>query len=83
MPLRVRAIFFFFSSEEEFADTMTMLKSNPSLAGKLHRAMVKELYDGMCADLDDILAEGSLSSGLTKIAKLVREASNRPDKIAW
>lgn len=63
--------------------TMTILESNPTLAKKLRTVLVKELYEGMCADLDDILAQEDLAVGLDKAGKLAHEALNCPDEILW
>lgn len=63
-------------SEEAFRDILTILKSKPSTAQKLHKAMFKELYDNMTNDLEDILKEGSLQSGLERLAKLTDENSS-------
>lgn len=60
-------------SENEFAEILTILKSKSSTVQKLHKAMIKELYNSMNNDLEDVLKEGSLQDVLSKIAKLSEE----------
>lgn len=45
--------------------------------------MIKELYNSMNDDLEDILKEGSLQETLTKIAKLSEESTTSANKHAW
>lgn len=73
----------FCSSENEFLEILTILKSNPNTAQKLHKAMIKELYNSMNDDLEDILKEGSLQETLIKIAKLSEENTGSTNKHAW
>lgn len=75
--------YIFRSSEDEFLETLTILKPNPKTAQKLHKAMIKELYSGMIDDLEDVLKEGSLYETLTKIAKLSEESTTSANKYAW
>lgn len=70
-------------SENEFLETLTILKPNPKTARKLHKAMMKELYNGMNDDLEDVLKEGSLYEILTKIAKLSEESTTSANEHAW
>ncbi|XP_024877798.1 uncharacterized protein LOC112458408 [Temnothorax curvispinosus] len=70
-------------SENEFLEILTILKSNPKTAQKLHKAMIKELYNSMDDDLKDILKEGSLQETLTKIAKLSEESTTSANEHAW
>lgn len=72
----------FCSSEKEFLEILTILKSNPKTAQKLHKAMIKELYNSMNDDLEDILKEGSLQETLVKIDKLSEE-NTTTNKHAW
>ncbi|XP_012054734.1 PREDICTED: transmembrane and coiled-coil domain-containing protein 5A-like [Atta cephalotes] len=69
-------------SENEFLETLTILKSNPNIAQKLHKAMIKELHSSMNNDLEDILKEGSLQESFTKIAKLSEESTSANEH-AW
>lgn len=73
----------FRSSENEFLEILTILKSNPKTAQKLHKAMIKELYDSMNNGLKDIMKEGSLQETLSKIAKLSEENTIPTNKHAW
>ncbi|XP_053973011.1 uncharacterized protein LOC128873447 [Hylaeus volcanicus] len=61
-------------SKEEFLDILTILKSKPKIVQKLHKALIKELYDSMTGDLEDILKEGSLQESLKKVAILSDES---------
>ncbi|XP_043288727.1 uncharacterized protein [Venturia canescens] len=70
-------------SQDEFINTMTVLQAQPALAKKLRKVLVKELYEGMCAELDDMLTDGDLAAGLDKTANLAREAANHPEKNLW
>ncbi|CAL1681777.1 unnamed protein product [Lasius platythorax] len=70
-------------SENEFVEILTILKSNPSIAEKLHKAMIKELYNSMNNDLEAILKEGSLQDVLSKIAKLSEESTMSINEDAW
>ncbi|XP_025990124.1 uncharacterized protein LOC105197929 [Solenopsis invicta] len=70
-------------SENEFLEILTILKSNPKTAQKLHKAMIKELYDSMNNGLKDIMKEGSLQETLSKIAKLSEENTIPTNKHAW
>ncbi|XP_012538086.1 uncharacterized protein LOC105837670 [Monomorium pharaonis] len=71
-------------SENEFLEILTILKSNPKVARKLHKAMVKELYNSMNNDLEDIMKEGSLQETLIKIAKLSEESATLSnEEHAW
>ncbi|KYN08313.1 Polyamine-modulated factor 1, partial [Cyphomyrmex costatus] len=69
-------------SENEFLEALTILKSNPNIARKLHKAMIKELYSSMNNDLEDILKEGSLQEAFTKITKLSEENTSANEH-AW
>ncbi|XP_029158808.1 uncharacterized protein LOC114931056 isoform X3 [Nylanderia fulva] len=69
--------------ENEFAEILTIIKSKPSTAQKLHKAMIKELYNSMNNDLEDILKEGSLQDVLSKIAKLSEESTMSVNEDAW
>lgn len=73
----------FRSSENEFLEILTVLKSNPNTAQKLHKAMIKELYNSMNNDLEDILKEGSLQETFAKIAKLSEESTTSANEHAW
>lgn len=73
----------FRSSENEFLEILTTLKSNPNTAQKLHKAMIKELYNSMNDDLEDTLKEGSLQETFAKIAKLSEESMMSSNKHAW
>lgn len=74
---------FFFPSENEFLEILTTLKSNPNTAQKLHKAMIKELYNSMNDDLEDILKEGSLQETFAKIAKLSEESTMSANERVW
>lgn len=76
-------VIYFPSSENEFVEILTILKSNPSIAEKLHKAMIKELYNSMNNDLEAILKEGSLQDVLSKIAKLSEESTMSINEDAW
>ncbi|XP_031837753.2 uncharacterized protein LOC116429209 isoform X1 [Nomia melanderi] len=69
-------------SKETFSDILTILKSKPNVAQKLHAAMIKELQDGMIDDLENILSEGSLQESLEKVAKLT-DADSSVHGEAW
>lgn len=73
----------FRSSENEFVEILTILKSKPSTAQKLHGVMMKELYGSMNGDLEDMFMEGSLPDALTKIAKLSEESTTSANENAW
>ncbi|XP_076238166.1 uncharacterized protein LOC143181557 isoform X2 [Calliopsis andreniformis] len=60
----------YFIGQDKFLDILTILESKPNVAQKLHNAMVKELYDGMNEDWEDILREGSIQEALEKVSKL-------------
>ncbi|KAL6255370.1 hypothetical protein P5V15_013708 [Pogonomyrmex californicus] len=70
-------------SEDKFLEILTILKSNPSIAQKLHKAMIKELYNSMNDDLEDILKEGNLQETFRKITKLSEENIMSTNKDAW
>ncbi|GAB1859672.1 Polyamine-modulated factor 1 [Camponotus japonicus] len=70
-------------SENEFVDILPILKSKPSIAQKLHKALIKELYNGMSNDVENILKEGSLQDVLSKIAKLSEENTTSVNEDAW
>ncbi|XP_076172513.1 uncharacterized protein LOC143149215 isoform X2 [Ptiloglossa arizonensis] len=63
-------------SEEDFLDILTILRAKPKTGKKLHKAMVKELYDSMIDDLEDILKEGNLEEALKKVFILSDENSS-------
>ncbi|CAK9806838.1 hypothetical protein ANTPLA_LOCUS5048 [Anthophora plagiata] len=69
-------------SEDAFREILTILKSKPNIAQKLHKVMINELYDNMKDDLELILDEGSLKEGLEKIAKL-SDANSSITEDAW
>lgn len=64
-------------------ECLTFLKSKPATVSKLHEAMTKDLYEGMNADLEVMLADGNLSDGLGKVKKLLLETTATPEHIAW
>ncbi|XP_014485772.1 PREDICTED: uncharacterized protein LOC106750156 [Dinoponera quadriceps] len=70
-------------SEDEFVETLTILKSNPHTAKKLHKAMVEELYKSMNADLEAMLEEDTLQEALAKVARLSEDSTVSADKEAW
>ncbi|KAL0117415.1 hypothetical protein PUN28_010326 [Cardiocondyla obscurior] len=70
-------------SENEFLEIFTILKSKPKIVQKLHKAMVKELYDSMNDDVEEIIKEGDLQENLTKLAKLSEESTKFDNKQAW
>ncbi|KAK0158815.1 hypothetical protein PV328_009766 [Microctonus aethiopoides] len=70
-------------SEEEFMGCLTFFKSKQSLLRKLHRTMVDDLYESMNAELEEILAEGSLSEALGKLKELSTQSIHDPNHIAW
>ncbi|XP_011879838.1 PREDICTED: uncharacterized protein LOC105568630 [Vollenhovia emeryi] len=70
-------------SETEFLKILTVLESQPSTARKLHKVMIKELYDSMKDDLEALLEEGDLRQVFTKIAKLSEESMASSNEHAW
>ncbi|KZC13657.1 hypothetical protein WN55_05210, partial [Dufourea novaeangliae] len=66
----------------DFSNILTILKSKPNVAHKLHAAMIKELQDGMNDDLEDLLNEGSLQESLEKVSKLA-DADSSVQEDAW
>ncbi|KAG8042372.1 hypothetical protein G9C98_005006 [Cotesia typhae] len=70
-------------SEEEFAKCLTYLGSKPATVGKLHKILMKDLYEAMEMELEEILSDLNLASGLGKLKELTAETTRRPDEIAW
>lgn len=79
----ISLIIYFSSSENEFVDILPILKSKPSIAQKLHKTLINELYNGMNNDVENILKEGSLQDVLSKIAKLSEENTTSVNEDAW
>ncbi|XP_043251482.1 polyamine-modulated factor 1-like [Colletes gigas] len=69
-------------STGEFLDILTLLKSKPNVAQKLHEAMIKELHDSMIEDLKNVLEEGNLRELLEKVAML-SDANSSVHEDAW
>lgn len=70
-------------SEEEFSKCLTYLSSKPATVGKLHKILMKDLYEAMEMELEEILSDLNLASGLGKLKELTAETTRRPDEIAW
>ncbi|XP_072764407.1 uncharacterized protein [Anoplolepis gracilipes] len=70
-------------SENEFVEILPILKSKPSVVQRLHKTLIKELYNSMNNDLESILKEGSLQDVLSKIAKLSEESTTSINEVAW
>ncbi|XP_020286003.1 uncharacterized protein LOC109855805 isoform X2 [Pseudomyrmex gracilis] len=70
-------------SENEFLEILTILKSNPSTAKKLHKAMMNELFKSMSNDLNDIMKDNSLQDAFAKIEKFLDESTVSSNEDAW
>ncbi|XP_029662930.1 uncharacterized protein LOC115235352 [Formica exsecta] len=70
-------------SEDEFVEILPILKSKPSVAQKLHNALIKELYNSMNNDLESILKESDLQDVFSKIAQLSEESTTSVNEDVW
>ena len=69
-------------SKDDFLDILPILKQNPNVAHKLHKAMSRALDESMNEELEDIFNEGSLEPLLEKISKL-SDADSSVHENAW
>ncbi|XP_063993238.1 uncharacterized protein LOC135170942 [Diachasmimorpha longicaudata] len=76
-------------SEKQFAECQSYLRSKlpeskfNSVIQKLHEKIKNDLRDRMNEELEGMMTEESLASGLGKLKQLLMETPYSPEEIAW